>query len=136
LPDLLERYPGKPGTPIIKSVLAELESGTGVTREGLEDRFAAFLVEHRLPHPEFNAWLQIHGTWIECDCVWHRQRLIAELDSRTFHLTRAAFENDRARDRALQAQGWRTVRITWQQLQSDAQMLASDLRRLMTASPL
>jgi hypothetical protein len=48
------------------------------------------------PPPELNAWLQIRGTWIECDC------------------------------------GWRTIRITWQQLQYEAQMLAADLRTLLT----
>jgi hypothetical protein len=52
------------------------------------------------PPPELNAWLQIRGTWIECDC------------------------------------GWRTIRITWQQLQYEAQMLAADLRALLTASSL
>jgi hypothetical protein len=65
---------------MVKAVLAELQSGAGVTREGLEDRFADFIAGTGLPPPETNAWLQIHGTWIECDCVWRTQRLIAELE--------------------------------------------------------
>ena len=96
LPDLLIRHKGRAGTQMVRTVLAELQGGTGVTREGLEDHFADFLTQHRLPLPEFNAWLQINGVWIECDCVWRRQRVIAELDSRQYHATRAAFEDDRA----------------------------------------
>jgi very-short-patch-repair endonuclease len=136
LPDLLNRYPGRAGTASIRSILAKLESGTGITREGIEDRFADFIAEHHLPEPEFNAWLQIRGTWIECDCVWRPQGVIAELDSRAIHATRASFESDRARDRALQVTGWRTVRITWHQLQSDAQEVATDLRTILRRSAL
>ena len=33
----------------------------------------------RAPRPELNAWLQIRGEWLECDCLWRRKRLIAEL---------------------------------------------------------
>jgi very-short-patch-repair endonuclease len=54
-----------------------------------------------------------------------------ELDGRATHGTAAAFERDRARDRRLHAAGWRTVRITWQQLQADAQALAGDLRAVL-----
>jgi hypothetical protein len=32
---------------------------------------------------------------------------------------------------AILAAGWRTVRITWQQLQADAQALAEDLRAVL-----
>jgi very-short-patch-repair endonuclease len=61
---------------------------------------------------------------MECDCVWPSHRLVVELDSRRFHGTRAAFERDRARDRVLQAAGWRVVRITWRQLHDDADRVA------------
>ena len=46
---------------------------------------------------------------MEADCVWRDARLIAELDGRAVHGTVAAFERDRARDRALNAAGWRVV---------------------------
>jgi hypothetical protein len=57
-----------------------------------------------------------------------RARLIAELDSSAIHTTRRNFEEDRARDRALTAAGWRVVRITWRQLHHDATPLAAQLR--------
>ena len=47
------------------------------------------------------------------------------------HTTRRNFEEDRARDRALTAAGWRVVRITWRQLHHDATTLAAQLRTLL-----
>jgi very-short-patch-repair endonuclease len=40
-------------------------------------------------------------------------------------------QRDRARDRALNVAGWRVVRVTWRQLASEPEALATDLRRLL-----
>ena len=76
----------------------------------------------------------VAGIWIECDFVWRETRLIVEFDGRATHGTPAAFESDRARDRKLQAMGWRTVRITWRQLEEEPEAVAYDLRALLTTS--
>jgi very-short-patch-repair endonuclease len=65
------------------------------------------------------------------DCLWREARLAVELDGRTAHERGLAFEDDRERDRALTAAGWRPVRITSVQLRSGARALAADLRRLL-----
>lgn len=132
LPDLLGRYPRRAGTPAIRALL---ESGAGLTRSELEDRFLAFLVKFDLPPPELNAWLHIQGHSFECDCLWRRQSLIVELDGRAFHDTATAFERDRARDRRLHAAGWRVARITWRQLRDDAGAVADDLGKMLSPSP-
>ena len=95
----------------------------------LEARFLAFLRAYRLRLPQTN--VLVDG--FECDCVWREQRVIVELDSRTFHDTAAAFEQDRSRDRALQVAGWRVVRVTWRQLNAEADALAADLRAILRA---
>ncbi len=81
--------------------------------------------------------MQLPSGWIECDCVWHSQRLIVELDGHAFHRTPAAYERDRLRDRELHAVGLTVVRVTWRQLVRDAESLRRDLRRLLErpASP-
>jgi very-short-patch-repair endonuclease len=56
------------------------------------------------------------------------------VDSRSAHVTLAAFELDRERDRLLQAAGWRVIRITWRQLEDDETALVADLRRLLGAT--
>jgi very-short-patch-repair endonuclease len=133
LDDLVTRYPRRSGVRAIKAILAADRIGATITREELESRFVTFLEEHRLLRPQFNAHLFVADRWIEVDCLWRVERLALELDSRSVHGTRAAFERDRARDRQLQAAGWRTVRVTWRQLHDDPAAVASDLRTLLTA---
>ena len=131
LPDLIGRYPNRRGAAMIRSIL---EDGVTITRSELEIRFLSFIHKARLPAPTMNVPLLIAGRWIECDCVWRDARVIAELDGRTAHDTAAAFERDRARDRSLQARGWRTVRVTWRQLEDDPVAVAYDLKAILTAS--
>jgi very-short-patch-repair endonuclease len=129
LPDLLKRYPRRRGAGTIRAILRD---GARRTRRELEARFVAFVERFALAKPEFNAHLLVAGTWIECDCVWREAGVIVELDGREVHATAFAFERDRARDRKLQARGWRTVRITWRQLQFEPEAVAYDLRALLT----
>ena len=129
--DLLDRYPRRAGTPALRAILAAGRLGAGITRSNLEDRFLAFLAAHGLPRPAVNAGVWAGGRWFECDCVWHAACVIVELDGRETHATVAAFERDRARDRALVAAGWRVVRVTWRQLVDQAPVLASELGSLL-----
>jgi very-short-patch-repair endonuclease len=129
--DLVGRYPGRRGTGVIKSILAESRIGLTFTRSELEKRFLAFLEARYLPSPELNVAIKVKGHWIEADCVWRRQRVIVELDGHASHGTAGAFERDRVRDRALLAAGWRVVRVTWRQLDRDGARLAADLRSLL-----
>ena len=56
---------------------------------------------------------------------------MVELDGFATHGTRAAFEDDRARDRALQTAGYRVLRVTWRQLADDAATIAGQLGALL-----
>ena len=49
----------------------------------------------------------------EVDAFWPAHRLVVEIDGYRYHATRAAFERDRRKDAALQAAGYRIIRITW-----------------------
>jgi hypothetical protein len=95
-----ERGYGRRALKPIRRLLAEARAAQ-TTRSPLEDQFAAFCREHRLPMPSFNTT----ALGYEVDALWPEQRLAAELDSWEFHRHRAAFERDRARDAALQAAG-------------------------------
>ena len=55
-------------------------------------------------------------------------------DGRQAHATPQAFEQDRERDRLLQAAGWRAIRVTWRQLTEDERRLTEDLERLLGAT--
>jgi very-short-patch-repair endonuclease len=103
-----------------------------VTRRELEARFRRFISESYLPHPEFNAPMEINGRWYVIDCLWRVERLAVELDGYESHGTRKAFRNDRARDRALLAIGVRTARVTWWDLDAPAS-LEAQLAAMLTA---
>ena len=137
LPDLLDRYPRRRGTGTIREILAAGRLGSDVTREELEARFRAFLIERSISLPAFNAPLRAGGSTMEVDCVWRAARLIVELDGRGAHNTDRAIERDKRRDRLLAASGWLVVRVTWRQLHREPVELERDLRRtiaLRTAS--
>jgi very-short-patch-repair endonuclease len=97
------------------------------TRSPLEDRFVSFCREHRVPSPAFNTTV----LGFEVDALWPRQRVVVELDGFAFHHHRAAFERDRARDTALQAAGYRVIRLTHRRLERDATTVARELRHLL-----
>lgn len=124
LADLVERHPHRPGIRAARALLGEPQS---ITRSELEARFRRFARAIGLPAPALNVPLE----GIECDCVWTGQRLVVELDGRGVHDTAVAFERDRARDRMLNAAGWRVVRITWRQLREEPERLAGDLKKLI-----
>ncbi len=128
LGDLVERYPGRRALGTLRLVLADAAFGANATRSELEERFLAFVAESGLPQPELNASLPVGGRWYEVDCLWRAARLVVELDGYRAHGTRAAFEHDRARMRALQAAGWRVFPVTWRQLHRDRADLLSEPR--------
>jgi predicted transcriptional regulator of viral defense system len=128
---LAARYPRRPGVPAIRA----LNVTDTPTRSVLERRFLSLLDAENLPRPLVNAPAELpNADDPEADITWRDQRLIVELDGFETHSTRAASERDRARDRALQAQGWRVIRITWRQLQEEPQTIAAQLNALLHSS--
>lgn len=128
--DLLERYPRRRGAANLRSVLGA-KTPTGITQTELEERFVEFLDAHGLPRPRLNGTLPVRGRLLKPDCMWQRQRLLVELDSREVHDTDGVFESDRWRDRVLLVEGWHSTRITWRQLRDEPNAIAADLRNLL-----
>jgi len=130
--DLLERYPGKRGSRSLHFALQRItEEPTGRKRSRLEERFAPFLRRHRLPLPRFNDWIPLDPKPYRADCHWPDTRLIVELDGWEGHGSRSAFQDDRARDRALKVAGYSVIHFTWAQLDSEPTQVAADLRALL-----
>jgi hypothetical protein len=127
LPMLLERYPGRRGSRNLRALLESPEP-VGWTRNDFEEAFLALVDAYGLPRPRMNADLALRGRFFEIDALWEWQRVAVELDSRGVHGTKKRFESDRQRDRILLAEGWRTMRVTWRQLQEEPEELVTDLR--------
>jgi hypothetical protein len=131
---LVAGHPGRPGVPRLRRLIEHDRIQATVTRSALERRFLSLLDAENLSRPLVNAGIDLPGRpKLEPDFTWRAHHLVVELDGYETHATRAAFERDRARDRALQAQGWRVVRITWRQLRDDAPSIAAELRALLGA---
>jgi very-short-patch-repair endonuclease/predicted transcriptional regulator of viral defense system len=126
---LVARYPRRPGTPALKRLIDDHRIQPTITRSKLERRFLTLLDANDLPRPLTNTPIDRY----EADFAWPAHHLVVELDGYETHGTRHAFERDRARDRALQAQGWRVVRVTWRQLHDDRAAIAAELRALLAA---
>lgn len=135
IPDMLERYPGRPGTGILRGLLGEGAEDAGVTRNDFEEIFASLIEAHGLPSARFNADVSVAGRFYSVDCLWRQPRLIVELDGRAAHGTRRAFESDRERDRLLMADGWRVMRVTWRQLLTQGDRVIADVRRALAVRP-
>ena len=98
------------------------------TRSEAERRLRVLCKAARLPAPKMNA--RVAG--YEVDAFWPAQRLIVEIDGYRYHGTRQAFERDRRKDAALQAAGYRVVRITWSRLTSEPYSVSAQLGALLT----
>ncbi len=135
IPDLLERYPRRRGTAVLRALFEDDQVLRGVTRNDFEERFALLLEAHRLPRPRRNADLWVGGRHFNVDCIWEEHRLVVELDGRAVHRTRWAFESDRERDRILLTEGWRVMRLTWRQLLEEGPRISMDLRTALGRGP-
>jgi very-short-patch-repair endonuclease len=132
LDELLSRHRGRRGTAALRELIRSTDL-EGVTRSEFEERFVLFLDAHGLPRPRLNASLPLRSRFIEVDCLWERERLAVELDGYQVHGTPRAFQLDRKRDRELLAEGWRSTRVTWRQLQGEPEAVAADLRLALEA---
>jgi very-short-patch-repair endonuclease len=119
---------GKPNTRKLHAVIAAFDPLAPQANEGIERTFLRLIRKARLPKPEVNVWIHNH----EVDFLWRERRLIVELDSREFHLTPTAFENDRRRDIALQALGYTVLRITHRRLNEEPAAVIRELRYFLS----
>jgi very-short-patch-repair endonuclease len=75
--------------------------------------------------------MPIPGEEMQCDFVWHHERLVVEIDGWETHRTRRAFRGDRRRDRLLRREGWNVVRVTGDDLARDAGTIVGDVRAIL-----
>lgn len=121
LADALPRWTGRRGLAVLADLVGE--ETTGTTRSWLEDEFLPLVRTSRLPLPETNQWVE--GLLV--DAVWPRERVIVELDGRTFHDTDPRFESDRARTNRLLLAGWIVLRFTYRRLTQEPQAVVAEL---------
>lgn len=72
-----------------------------------------------LRHAERQRWLHVGGRRFRADMLYDAERLIVELDGRSYHSSPDQWERDCARDLALAKVGWQTIRLSHRRLTTD-----------------
>lgn len=123
---LLDRSRGRPGSATLRALIDE----EALTETEIERRMRALCRRARLPKPITQLTITVGDDTYRVDFAWPDHGVIVETDGREGHLTPAAFEDDRKRDAALTALGWRVVRFTWTQVRARTHVVAT-LRALL-----
>jgi predicted transcriptional regulator of viral defense system len=129
--ELLDRRGAHPGSARLRAVLEIDDLGLDRTKSKLEKRFVWLAKEMGLPAPTINEWISIPGEEMQCDFVWHGQRVIVEVDAWETHRTRKAFYNDPRRDQLLLLAGWSVVRVTSRDLDEDPDRVVRVVRTML-----
>jgi len=69
--------------------------------------------------------------WRRFDLAYPNQRLAVEVDGWERHGTRSSFQDDRARDRALQLRGWRVLRYTWDDVTEGGKEMVAEIQQAL-----
>ena len=128
---LARAHPGHRGAARLRRTLQTHYAGANVSRSDLEIRLRGLCRDHGLPEPRVNQ--RIEGQ--EVDFLFADARLIVETDSRRYHKTRRAFENDRARDVMTTRAGYRTLRFTDRQLTRQPGAVADAIAAVLADRP-
>ncbi len=112
-------HPNHRGSRRLRATLATHLAGSTLTRSDLESRYLAICRAHGLPAPRVNVRIGEHTV----DFLFPDRRLIVEIDSWTYHRTRARSTRIAARRDHLTA-GYRTLRFTDRQLESESTRVA------------
>ena len=99
-----------PGAVALRGVLRVYNPRWEDARSVLELAFMDLVSTYGLPEPEINAWIESRFL---VDALWRQQRLVVEVDGRTFHGTPSGRRDDARRDSALRSRGYRVVRLQY-----------------------
>jgi very-short-patch-repair endonuclease len=81
-----------------------------------------------LPLPRINASVRTAERVLEVDLLWPHERFVVEADSRRHHATEVAFERDRERDLELLEAHYEVLRVTWRQVEGEADRVFAVVR--------
>jgi very-short-patch-repair endonuclease len=120
---------GRPGTALMRLLLAERGEGYVATESELERLFVGACRRHGVPEPRRQVTL-IAG---RVDFLLS-PRLIIELDGRRNHTALLDREADARRDAKLVAQGMRVMRVTYRRLKLDEADVMGDVKAALRAA--
>lgn len=131
----LHQRKGRAGPRVMRTALATRVLVDSVPDSGYEARLAAVLVARGVPRPTHHHEVRApDGRLIaELDFAYPDQRVAIELDGYGVHLrSREIFEHDRRRQNELEILGWRVLRFAATQLDREPDLVADQVRRMLS----
>ena len=129
--DVLVRHPHHRGAAKLRAVIAD---GPAPTRSDHEDLVLDVIDKAGIERPELNAWLHLDGRNISPDMLWREQRLVVECDSRRWHSDPLTLQDDADKQAILEANGYRVLRITWDQAVNHPRQTADRIRNALSGA--
>jgi very-short-patch-repair endonuclease len=127
----MARTPARRGVKKLEGLLADYRGAPNL-RSKFEKRFRARLrATKELPEALYNVEVAGH----EADVCFPQFDLVIELDSRSYHLTPRAFENDAVRDATRLKQNINTLRVTDKRFYADPGGVIEDVLDLTVRRP-
>lgn len=124
-------FRGTRGSAARRRILSETRADTWSSGERALHRL---LRSQDLPEWQANRRIRTSaGNGFVVDVVFRAARVVIEFDGWAYHGGREAFENDRARQAELVADGWAVLRFTWRQVQERPQWVLSCVRGAVAA---
>jgi hypothetical protein len=121
----------RPGSTGLRQVLAEVVSGVRSVTEG---EFRDLILRAGLPDPMFNARLYSGDVLLAvADAWWPRAGVVAEVDSREWHLSPEDWERTLRRHARLTAEGILVLHFTPKQIRNEPVQVIATLRATLDA---
>ena len=111
---LLQRRPLHRGSGVLRRLL-NADGPFDFTRSPAEEKLLSHILRAGLPRPQVN--VRVAGFVV--DFLFRREKLVVEVDGFAFHSSARAYHSDRRRDAILLAQGYRVMRVTWNEIHPD-----------------
>jgi very-short-patch-repair endonuclease len=121
------------GSALLRRVLAEVSSGI---RSAAEGDFCDLITRAGLPEPMFNARLFVGRVLLAVvDAWWPAARVVAEVDSREWHMSPEAWEATLARHAKITSHGILALHFTPKQIRTRPDEVAAAIKAALEAAP-
>ena len=111
--------PRRNGCAIVLALLEQRHPDLRLARNVWEAKVLRVVRAIGLPDPRVNYRVQVGGKRRYLDLAWPDAKVAVEFDGFVPHSTRRVFDDDRARQNDLVAEGWTVFRVTKSMLDSD-----------------
>lgn len=115
------------GMPRLDRIVRLYDPLIALTESDFEALFLAMCTKHRLPMPQ----PQVRFGRRRADFTWTEFRLVVECQSRRWHGNDVSYQDDRARQRALQSAGFIVLPFAWAEVMHTPAAVAREIRSVM-----